>query len=174
MRASSVTKQTVSLNIDGKSLRFSNFAERPWTESEGDNRDLCRYGSTRLRTIPSLRRHALHGTGKLVRLERALSVLEASNAIDRVKALEAITTLRERNDQEAAKLVAADKALKPPARSIQRQDGCQQILTEQFDTVMPLLKELYRRLRPHANWVEIESDFGGKFVVLLISRRRRT
>jgi ABC-type hemin transport system ATPase subunit len=27
---------------------------------------------------------------------------------------------------------------------------------------MPLLKELYRRLRPHANWAEIESDFGGK------------
>jgi chromosome segregation protein len=27
---------------------------------------------------------------------------------------------------------------------------------------MPLLKELYRRLRPHADWAEIESDFGGK------------
>ena len=37
-----------------------------------------------------------------------------------------------------------------------------EILTEQFDTVMPLLKELYRRLRPHAGWTEIESDFGGK------------
>jgi hypothetical protein len=37
-----------------------------------------------------------------------------------------------------------------------------QILAEQFDTVMPLLKELYRRLRPHAEWTEIESDFGGR------------
>ena len=37
-----------------------------------------------------------------------------------------------------------------------------QILAEQFDTVMPLLKELYRRLRPHADWTEIELDFGGK------------
>ena len=27
---------------------------------------------------------------------------------------------------------------------------------------MPLLKELYRRLRPHADWTEINSDFGGK------------
>jgi len=35
-------------------------------------------------------------------------------------------------------------------------------LTEQFDTVMPLLKELYRRLRPHAEWVDVESDFGGR------------
>ena len=100
----------------------------------------------------------------LVRLERALSVLEASNAIDRVKTLEArIITLRERNDQEAAKLVAAEKAVEA-ARQIDAsaKTVANQILTEQFDTVMPLLKELYRRLRPHANWAEIESDFGGK------------
>src|SRR5439155_17057970 len=37
-----------------------------------------------------------------------------------------------------------------------------QVLTEQFDTVMPLLKELYQRLRPHADWREIETDFGGR------------
>jgi DNA repair exonuclease SbcCD ATPase subunit len=100
----------------------------------------------------------------LVRLERALSVLEASNAIDRVKTLEArITTLRERNDQESAKLVAAEKAVEA-ARQIDAsaKTVANQILTEQFDTVMPLLKELYRRLRPHSNWAEIESDFGGK------------
>ena len=36
------------------------------------------------------------------------------------------------------------------------------ILMEQFDTVMPLLKELYRRLRPHSHWTEIGSDFGGR------------
>ena len=100
----------------------------------------------------------------LVRLERALSVLEASNAIDRVKTLEGrITTLRERGDQEAAKLVAAENAAEA-ARQIDAsaKTVANEILTEQFDTVMPLLKELYRRLRPHANWAEIESDFGGK------------
>ena len=37
-----------------------------------------------------------------------------------------------------------------------------QILEEQFGTVMPLLKELYRRLRPHPDWLEIEADFGGR------------
>jgi len=37
-----------------------------------------------------------------------------------------------------------------------------QVLEEQFDTVMPLLKELYQRLRPHTNWREIETDFGGR------------
>jgi DNA repair exonuclease SbcCD ATPase subunit len=101
---------------------------------------------------------------RLVQLERALSVLEASNAIDRVRTLEGRTVaLRERSDQEAAKLVAADKAIEA-ARQIDAsaKTVANQILTEQFDTVMPLLKELYRRLRSHANWTEIESDFGGK------------
>jgi len=101
---------------------------------------------------------------QLVQLERALSMLEASNAIDRVKTLESRTAaLRERSDQEAAKLAAADKALEA-AHQIDNsaKTVANEILTEQFDTVMPLLKELYRRLRPHANWAEIESDFGGK------------
>ncbi len=41
----------------------------------------------------------------LLRLEPALANLEASNAIDRVKALEArVASLRERADQEASKL----------------------------------------------------------------------
>lgn len=37
-----------------------------------------------------------------------------------------------------------------------------EILVEQFETVMPLLKELYQRLRPHTDWAEINADFGGK------------
>lgn len=36
------------------------------------------------------------------------------------------------------------------------------MLEEQFDTVMPLVKKLYRRLRPHPDWLEIEADFGGR------------
>lgn len=100
----------------------------------------------------------------LVKLERALSVLESSNAVDRVKDLESkIATLRERGEAEAAKMTAAEKVVEA-ARQIDAaaKTVANQILTEQFDTVMPLLKELYRRLRPHADWAEIESDFGGK------------
>jgi chromosome segregation protein len=37
-----------------------------------------------------------------------------------------------------------------------------EVLTEQIYTVMPLPKELYRRLRPHPDWNEIESDLGGR------------
>jgi chromosome segregation protein len=100
----------------------------------------------------------------LIRLERALANLEASNAIDRVKALETrVASLRERADQEAAKLNVVERVVES-ARQIDTtaKTVANQILTEQFDTVMPLLKELYKRLRPHADWTEIESDFGGK------------
>jgi DNA repair exonuclease SbcCD ATPase subunit len=101
---------------------------------------------------------------KLVQLERALSVLEASNAVDRVSTLESrVTNLRARTEQEAARLASVEKAM-DSARQINNaaKTVANEILTEQFDTVMPLLRELYRRLRPHADWSEIESDFGGK------------
>ena len=100
----------------------------------------------------------------LVQLERALSILEASNAVERIGALEAkVTVLRGRGEQEAARLAAVEKAVES-ARQIDNaaKTVANEILTEQFDTVMPLLRELYRRLRTHADWAEIESDFGGK------------
>lgn len=100
----------------------------------------------------------------LVRLERAFAILETSNAIDKVKSLESrVAQLRERAEQEAAKLSSVERAVEA-ARQMEAaaKTVANEILMEQFDTVMPLLKELYRRLRPHADWTEIESDFGGK------------
>jgi chromosome segregation protein len=100
----------------------------------------------------------------LVSLERAFSILETSNAVDKVKSLESrVAMLRERADQEAAKLSAAERAVEASRQmEAAAKTVANEILIEQFDTVMPLLKELYRRLRPHADWTEIESDFGGK------------
>jgi chromosome segregation protein len=101
---------------------------------------------------------------RLARLERALFILEASSAVDRVSTLESrVVALRERVDRETGKLGEAGKAMEA-ARQIDTSSKtvANQILAEQFDTVMPLLKELYRRLRPHADWTDIESDFGGK------------
>jgi chromosome segregation protein len=98
------------------------------------------------------------------RMERALLILEASSAIERVKLFETrINSLKLRQEREAAKLAAAETAV----NIVKQIDSAakmvaHELLTEQFDTVMPLLKELYRRLRPHAGWTEIESDFGGK------------
>jgi DNA repair exonuclease SbcCD ATPase subunit len=101
---------------------------------------------------------------RVIQLERALAVLEASSAVDRVRTLESrVTAARERTEQQASKLAAAERA-NETARQINAaaRTVANQILTEQFDTVMPLLKELYRRLRPHVDWSEIDSDFGGK------------
>jgi len=101
---------------------------------------------------------------RVIQLERAFAVLEASSAVDRVRTLESrVAASRERSEQQAAKLAAAERA-NETARQINAaaQTVANQILTEQFDTVMPLLKELYRRLRPHTDWSEIDSDFGGK------------
>lgn len=125
----------------------------------------ARYGFTALPDGPDQAEELLFAEQEnLVRLERAMAVLEASNAIDKVKSLEGrIASLRERNDQEAAKLAAAERAVEVARQiDVSAKTVANEILTEQFDTVMPLLKELYRRLRPHAEWTEIESDFGGK------------
>lgn len=100
----------------------------------------------------------------IVRLERAFAILETSNAIDKVKSLEnRVAQLRERAEQEAAKLSAVERAVEAGRQmEAAAKTVANEILMEQFDTVMPLLKELYRRLRPHADWTEIESDFGGR------------
>jgi DNA repair exonuclease SbcCD ATPase subunit len=100
----------------------------------------------------------------LVRLERAFAILETSNALDKVKSLEnRVAQLRERAEQEAAKLSAIERAVEAGRQmEAAAKTVANEILMEQFDTVMPLIKELYRRLRPHADWTEIESDFGGK------------
>lgn len=97
-------------------------------------------------------------------IERALFILETSGAHDRVVALDTrIQQLRSNLDKENILMTSADKALEA-AKQIDNaaKTVANQVLTEQFDTVMPLLKELYQRLRPHASWRDIETDFGGK------------
>lgn len=97
-------------------------------------------------------------------LERAIFVLEASGAHDRIVMLERrVSDLRQQIDDAEADIVRREKA-QNSARLIDQaaKTVANEILVEQFDTVMPLLKELYQRLRPHTDWTEIDSDFGGK------------
>ena len=110
------------------------------------------------------RRLVLQRQEETARLEHALFILEASSAHDRVTALEArVQQLRAQLDEETAKLTAAERAVEA-TRQIDKaaREVANQVLVEQFDTVMPLLKELYQRLRPHTDWREIETDFGGR------------
>ena len=97
-------------------------------------------------------------------LERAVLILETSTAHDRVMTLEGrVNHLRTQLVEESARLSAAERAV-DVARLVDSaaKELPNQVLTEQFDTVMPLLKELFERLRPHADWREIEVDFGGR------------
>ncbi|OGP59826.1 MAG: hypothetical protein A2162_01560 [Deltaproteobacteria bacterium RBG_13_52_11b] len=101
---------------------------------------------------------------QLTTLERALFILESSAAADRVTSLEArVITMRQQIDQLTRKLADSESVVES-ARKIDAsaKTVANEILTEQFDTVMPLLQELYRRLRPHPEWSEIASDFGGR------------
>jgi DNA repair exonuclease SbcCD ATPase subunit len=117
-----------------------------------------------LSEIERARHLALQQQDDTARLEHALFLLEASSAHDRVTSLEArVDQLRSTIEEETAKLTTAERAVEA-ARQIDTaaKTVANQVLTEQFDTVMPLLKELYRRLRPHTDWQEIETDFGGR------------
>jgi chromosome segregation protein len=110
------------------------------------------------------RKLLLQKQDETARLERALFILEASNAHDRVTALEGrIEQLRAQLDEETAERVVTERAIEG-AKQIDSaaKDVANQVMMEQFHTVLPLLKELYQRLRPHTDWREIEIDFGGR------------
>jgi len=101
---------------------------------------------------------------RVVSLERAALILGASTAVERVSSLEGqIARRREQIDRTLAIISDAENALEL-ARQIDAaaKSLSNEILVEQFETVMPLLKELYQRLRPHTDWAEIDADFGGK------------
>jgi len=114
--------------------------------------------SDRLSALLAERRAAL------AELSSAHQTLELSGAVERVASLEKeVANLRRSSDVVAAKVADAQrrfelaKQIDSATRAV-----ANEISIEQFETVMPLLKELYRRLRPHNEWTEINSEFGGK------------
>lgn len=98
--------------------------------------------------------------------EARLASVQSASRIENLE--EEIGQLRTRIDELAGQIAAKDavvdraKSLNTLAKAFPKE-----ILEEQFETVMPLLKELYRRLRPHLDWNEIEYDFGGKVLASL-------
>jgi len=113
--------------------------------------------------LDRLRNNLLQNREETARLEHAMFVLESSTAHDRVMTLEARTVqLRDQLERENGDLAATERVVEI-ARRLDRavKEVANQLLSEQFDTVLPLLKELYQRLRPHAEWSEIDTDFGG-------------
>jgi chromosome segregation protein len=114
--------------------------------------------------VPGLRQYVLEYQERTAQLEQALFILESSGAHDRIIALTSkVEALRQAVEEAHELLVVANRTV-DTAHQIHNANAsvANEILTEQFDTVLPLLKELYLRLRPHTDWREIETDFGGQ------------
>jgi DNA repair exonuclease SbcCD ATPase subunit len=106
----------------------------------------------------------LRSQEELARLVQAFETHETSSLTDLVSTAEKrLELIRSQVETEALRLHSAERACET-AKQIDAAAKLinTQILNERFDTVLPLLKELYRRLRPHIEWREIETDFGGK------------
>ena len=106
----------------------------------------------------------LRSQEELARLVAAFETHETSSLTDLVSTAEQkLDSIRKQVEAEALRLHAAERAhetakqIDAAAKLINTQ-----ILNERFDTVLPLLKEFYRRLRPHIEWRDIEADVCGK------------
>lgn len=100
---------------------------------------------------------------RLVDLERRILTLEASQAVERITTLEErVTELRDQAEAWANRLAQAQSAVaaaKALNRAVRRTDA--EIIDERLAVISPLLSELYQRLRPHAEWRNIEYSIRG-------------
>jgi chromosome segregation protein len=100
---------------------------------------------------------------RLINLERALIVLDASQSVSRVASIEKnIEGLREEINKLAA-AVSESQAAVTSAREIERavKRVSAEIIDERLAQISPLLNELYQRLRPHADWRTIDYSIRG-------------
>lgn len=100
---------------------------------------------------------------RLIDLERALLVLEASQAVSRMSSIESnVSALRaeiEKLAQAASQSQNAVTAAREIERSVRRVSA--EIIDERLAQISPLLNELYQRLRPHADWRTIDYSIRG-------------
>lgn len=106
---------------------------------------------------------ALNERNQLVEIERALSTLEASRAVDRLASVSArVEDLRSLVDSAADELADCQSArslAKTLDKNVRR--SASEIIDERLALVSPLLNELYQRLRPHSDWRSIEYSIRG-------------
>ncbi|MBR1019265.1 AAA family ATPase [Bradyrhizobium viridifuturi] len=100
---------------------------------------------------------------RLIDLERALLVLEASQAVSRMSSIESnISALRDEIEKLAQAVTQSQNAV-TAAREIERsvRRVSAEIIDERLAQISPLLNELYQRLRPHADWRTIDYSIRG-------------
>jgi chromosome segregation protein len=90
--------------------------------------------------------------------------LETSAVSDRIAEVSArVDKQRAVVEEEALRLSQSELAVE---RAKQMENVAKmvrnELLSEQLDIILPLLKDLYLRLRPHADWREIEIDVAGQ------------
>lgn len=100
---------------------------------------------------------------RLIDLERALLVLDASQAVSRMSSIESnISALRDEIEKLARAVTQSQNAV-TAAREIERsvRRVSAEIIDERLAQISPLLNELYQRLRPHADWRTIDYSIRG-------------
>lgn len=100
---------------------------------------------------------------RLIDIERAILVLEASQAVSRMSSIESnILTIRaeiETLAQAVSHSQNAVAAAREIERSVKRVSA--EIIDERLAQLSPLLNELYQRLRPHTDWRTIDYSIRG-------------
>jgi DNA repair exonuclease SbcCD ATPase subunit len=100
---------------------------------------------------------------QLIDLERALIVLEASQAVSRMSSIESTILVLRGEIEKLAQAVNHSQNAVTAAREIERsvRRVSAEIIDERLAQISPLLNELYQRLRPHANWRTIDYSIRG-------------
>lgn len=100
---------------------------------------------------------------RLIDLERALHVVEASQAVSRMSVIESNISALRAEIEKLARAVSQSQNAVAAAREIERsvRRVSAEIIDERLAQISPLLNELYERLRPHANWRTIDYSIRG-------------
>ena len=100
---------------------------------------------------------------RLIDLERALLVLEASQAVSQMSSIETSISVLRAEIEKLAQAVSQSQNAVTAAREVERsvRRVSAEIIDERLAQISPLLNELYQRLRPHANWRTIDYSIRG-------------
>ena len=116
-----------------------------------------------LETPEAFGAHIAEAQRRLEQLERAIGILDASAALDRAAELSSrLETSQIKSDSAEKKLAEIEEAQARAKRlinGIRRAVG--ELVEERLASLEPLLKDLYSRLRPHVDWLDISYHLRG-------------
>jgi chromosome segregation protein len=96
-------------------------------------------------------------------IEKALAVVETSRMLERLTSVERQVQVAQQHGDSAEKRLRALRTVLSSAQNlaieINRLSG--EIVDEQLAALSPLLSELFLRLRPHLNWLEVDYHLRG-------------